>query len=131
MTPTEEERARTVLRMHPEIRLAILFGSVASGKATPASDLDVAVDAGQPLTVEQKIRLIEDLAVSSGRAIDLVDLATVGEPLLGQILAGGRRILGSDDRHAAWIVKHLFDAADFLPLRNRILEERRRAWTGK
>lgn len=31
---------------------------------------------------------------------------------------------------ASLLRQHLFDAADFLPYRDRILEERRRAWIG-
>lgn len=33
--------------------------------------------------------------------------------------------------HAALLSRHLFDAADFLPYRNRILAERRQAWIGR
>lgn len=119
-----------VLEIHPQIQLAILFGSVAQGRATPESDLDLAVAAKYPLNTELKTTLIEELAVSIGRPIDLIDLHDVGEPLLGEILAGGRRILGSSELYAALLRKHLFDQADFLPYRNRILAERRRAWIG-
>jgi len=34
-------------------------------------------------------------------------------------------------RHATLLSRHLFDAADFLPYRNRILAERRQAWIGR
>jgi hypothetical protein len=61
----------------------------------------------------------------------LVDLFTVGEPLLGQIIAGGRRILGDDERYALLLSRHLFDQADFMPYRKRILQERRQAWIGR
>src|SRR4051812_23299614 len=75
--------------------------------------------------------LISDLAEATGRSIDLVDLQTAGEPLLGQILSHGQRILGSDLRYAGLVRKHLFDKAGFLPYRERILRERRQAWIGK
>jgi hypothetical protein len=39
--------------------------------------------------------------------------------------------LGSDTCYADLIRKHLFDQADYLPYRNRILAERRRVWIGK
>ena len=95
------------------------------------SDLDLAVDAGRRLTVSEKMTLIGDLALEIGRPVDLVDLRSVGEPLLGQILRHGKRLLGSDAHYAALISRHLFDQADFVPYRNRILAERRRAWIGK
>lgn len=127
---TLSTRLRKILERQPGIRQALLFGSVASGLAHPDSDLDLAVEAEQPLTADDKMRLIADLAVAIGRPVDLVDLKTVGEPLLGQILKNGVRILGSTSDHAALIYRHLLDNADFQPCVNRILRERRQAWIG-
>lgn len=53
------------------------------------------------------------------------------EPLLGQILTHGRRVVGSDAERAELIRRHLFDVADFLPYVERMLHERRRAWIGR
>jgi predicted nucleotidyltransferase len=119
------------LGIQPDIVLAILFGSVAAGKERAESDIDVGVDVGRTLTAHEKMALISKLAEITGRPVDLVDLHIVGEPLLGQILRHGERILGSDTRYANLIRKHLFDKADFLPYRERILLERRQAWIGK
>ncbi len=115
----------------PGIRLAILFGSLASGEGHFESDLDLAVDAGRSLTADEKMALISELAGRTGRPVDLVDIHAVGEPLLWEILRQGKRILGSDTHYANLIRRHLFDQADFLPYRKRILSERRRAWIGK
>jgi predicted nucleotidyltransferase len=119
------------LGIQPDIVLAILFGSVAAGNERAESDIDVAVDVGRTLTTPEKMTLISRLAEATGRPTDLVDLHIVGEPLLGQILRHGKRILGSDTRYANLVRKHLFDKADFLPYRERILLERRQAWIGK
>lgn len=119
------------LSMQPDIRLAILFGSLAVGKGHVESDLDLAVDAGRRLTASEKMALISGLAGRVGRPVDLVDIHAIGEPLLGQILRHGKRILGSDTHYANLIRRHLFDQADYLPYRNRILAERRRSWIGK
>jgi uncharacterized protein len=113
------------------MRLAILFGSRATGRATAHSDLDLAVQTSALLTAADKIALIEKLAQATGLPIDLIDLKLAGEPLLGQILKHGVRLLGSDEDYAALLTRHLFDAADFLPYRRRILAERRQAWIGK
>jgi predicted nucleotidyltransferase len=115
----------------PGIGLAILFGSLAAGEVRAESDLDLAVDAGRRLTASEKMALISELAGRTGRTVDLVDIHAVGEPLLGQILQHGKRILGSDTLYANLIRRHLFDQADYLPYRNRILAERRQAWIGK
>ena len=116
------------LHVVPEIRFAIVFGSIAKGMARETSDLDIAVSAGRRLTAAEKIALISELAVRLGRAVDLVDLCSVGEPLLGQILKHGIPVFGSKAEYAALIRRHLFDTADFGPYRRRILDERRRAW---
>ena len=120
-----------VLGRHGDIRLAILFGSLAKAQATPQSDLDLAVLMGTPLSGEIRMNLIDELSQAIGRPVDLVDLRVVGEPLLGQILKHGVRLLGSDSDYAALIRRHLFEEADFMPYRRRILAERRRAWIGK
>ncbi len=125
------ERLRTLLSHHPEISLAILFGSLAAGKAGPDSDIDLAISTPRPLTAEERIRLIWELAEATGRPVDLIDLRETGEPLLGRILATGKRILGGSGEYAELIKRHLFDQADFAPYQRRILAERRRAWIKK
>ena len=115
----------------PELILALVFGSVAKGLQRIDSDLDIAVVAKQALTADEKIVIISALAEKTGRPVDLVDLKVVGEPLLGQIVQHGRRLLGSDGEYGRLISRHLFEQADFMPYRNRILAERRAAWIGK
>lgn len=120
-----------VLSRHPGIRLAILFGSMASGEGHAESDLDLAVDAGIPLGMEARIALMGELAEATGRPVDLVDLCSVGEPLLGQIVVHGKRLAGDDVAYAELIRRHLFDEADFMPYYRRVLAERRQAWIAK
>ncbi len=134
MLTQDENLTRAILaglNTQPGIRLAILFGSLAVGQERVDSDLDLAVDAGHRLTAGEKLALMNKLTERTGRPVDLVDLHAVGEPLLGQILRHGNRLLGSETCYAELIRKHLFDQADYLPYRNRILAERRRVWIGK
>lgn len=126
-----ETLIQATLTPHPEVRLAILFGSLATGQGRYDSDVDLAIDAGQPLALEAKMALMAELAERTGRPVDLIDLRTIGEPLLGQILKHGKRILGEDGLYAELIKRHLFDEADFMPYYRRILRERRRTWIGK
>lgn len=130
----DPERLRTlrlVLADHGNVRLAILFGSRATGPATATSDLDRAVMLPAPMDAAKKITLFECIAASTGLPVDLVHLDRVGKPLLGQILKHAMRLPGSNADYAALISYHLVDAADFLPFRNRILAERRRARIGE
>ncbi len=126
-----DKDVRAVLARHPEVRLAILFGSMATGRASRDSDIDLAVAVERSLTVDAKMALMAELAEATGRPIDLIDLHSVGTLLLGQIVKGGLRILGTDERYAELIKRYLFEEADFMPYYRRILEERRAAWIGK
>ena len=104
--------------------LAIVFGSVARGTARADSDLDIAIDLGHPMPPSEKLALIDALAQASGRPVDLVDLRRAGVPLLGEILAGGRRLIGTPAAHAEWLARHATDAADFLPAYRRLIAAR-------
>ncbi|CAA9893010.1 DNA polymerase III subunit beta [Candidatus Methylobacter favarea] len=126
-----DNQLREVLAGFPELILALVFGSVAQGRQRPDSDLDIAVAANQPLTAVEKMAIIAALAEQTGRPVDLIDLKVVAEPLLGQILRHGRRLLGSNGEYGRLISRHLFEQADFMPYRNRVLAERRTAWIGK
>lgn len=141
MKPTQTPSALTthdtdaslinVLSQFPTLELALVFGSVASGQARSDSDLDIAVAAEHLLSVSEKMTMISALADNTGRPVDLVDLSTVSEPLLGQIVRHGRRLLGNDSAYGQLLSRHLFEQADFMPYRDRILAERRLAWIGK
>lgn len=121
---------KEVFAHFPAIVLVVLFGSVAKGVQRADSDLDVAIAAKQGLTIDEKIALVGALVERTGRTIDLIDLHMASEPLLGQIIRHGRRVLGSDTLYGELISRHLFEQADFMPYRARLLAERRMAWIG-
>jgi len=58
-----------------------------------------------------EMAFIEEIAAKTGRPVDLIDLRTAGEPVLGETLKHGVRILGSTAKYADLIRKHLFDNA--------------------
>jgi len=126
-----DQLIKEVLADFPQVCFAIQFGSVALGRPQPESDLDIAIAANQPLTANEKMNIISALAARIGRPVDLVDLKDLTEPLLGQVVRHGSRILGSDTDYGNLISRHLFEQADFMPYRNRILAERRRKWIEK
>ena len=128
---TIDVQLKEALAHFPAIALAVLFGSFALGRQRAESDLDIAVAADHPLTANEKICIINALAERIGRPIDLIDLNVASEPLLGQIVRHGRRILGNDTLYGNLISRHLLEQADFMPYRTRLLAERRMAWIGK
>ncbi len=126
-----DAQLKEVFAHFPNIALVVLFGSVALGRQRMDSDLDIAVAAKQTLTAHEKMTLIGELAERTGRPVDLIDLSAVSEPLLGQIVRYGRKVLGSDTLYGGLISRHVFEQADFMPYRTRLLAERRKAWIGK
>jgi len=76
--PVRPTRAnQSTLESHSGLELAFVFWSVATGTARDDRDLDIAVQAAQPLSSSQKMALIGDLAEAMGRPVDLIDLRTV------------------------------------------------------
>jgi predicted nucleotidyltransferase len=120
-----------VLASHPEIRIAILFGSLARDAGRPDSDLDLAVAAAAPLDASQKTTLIAELARRVGRPVDLVDLHHATGLVLREVLTRGARLRTTDAQLLAALLRRLWlDEADFQPYRRRMLEARRKAWIG-
>jgi type I restriction enzyme S subunit len=65
----------TILLAHlPDGAKAWVFGSRATGRARQSSDLDLAIDAGRPLTLDESARLSEAFGNSDlPYRVDLVD----------------------------------------------------------
>jgi uncharacterized protein len=123
------ESLKRLLSEIPGLALAYLFGSRASGSATTESDVDVAILLDKPITPRQKQAMIESIGAELGCPVDVVDLFEAPEPILGQVLKG-QRLIGDNEAHARMLTRHVINVADFLPLRQRILDERRSAWIG-
>lgn len=110
------------------LELTVVFGSVAQGTARFDSDLDIAVRYASPLDAEQKLTLIRALGAAIGRPVDLIDLRTAGPIVARQALTHGKRLFGTDTAFASQLSRTLIDYADFAPLVERTLRERRDAW---
>lgn len=120
-------RLAALLSQYPQIKLAILFGSLAAGNASPDSDIDLGILAQTPLSADFKLQLIQIIGAELGRPVDIVDLYHVPEPITGQVFKGVR-LIGDDTTYANLLTRHLLNVADFLPLHQRILTERRNQW---
>ncbi|MEA2604782.1 MAG: hypothetical protein QOF89_5774 [Acidobacteriota bacterium] len=90
------EALRGALRGRKDVRVALLFGSRARGKARPGSDADVAVE-GRDLN---PLALAADLSEAAGVEVDVVDLGRAGYPLLNAVLRDGI-LLHEGERGAA------------------------------
>lgn len=78
------EQVRAAAAATPGLELALVFGSMARGKAGRDSDVDVAVLGNIDLD-----ELAGRLSLSVGREIDVVDISTASIPLLDSIVKDG------------------------------------------
>ena len=116
-----------VLDRFKEIELCMIFGSVPAGKASPDSDLDIAVAGERALSEEVYLELAAALADAVNREIDLVDLNTATGIILKKALSSGSIVLNNDKNlYAGLISRMLFNEADMMPYFHRTLEERRK-----
>lgn len=121
------DQLTALLMQFPQIKLALLFGSQASGHVHPNSDIDLGILSEEPLSADFKLQLMQTVGAKFGSPIDIVDLYHVPEPITGQVLEG-IRLLGDDTIRGNLLYRHLLNVADFLPLHQRILTERRNRW---
>ena len=105
-TPTAEkevvcETIRTVLADYP-VTVGVLFGSLARGDTTEASDIDVAVafDAdtrADAQHADQRLALSTDLALELGTDdVDVVDLRAASPGLVRAVFTDGVRLVGTE-----------------------------------
>jgi len=91
---------RTALRTEPNVRFALLFGSVAGSRDTPESDVDVLVEL-RDTDFERLVDLGLKLEEVVGCHVDVVELheAQRDPALLARIVAEGRVLV---DREQRW-----------------------------
>ncbi len=72
-------------------RLCILFGSQATGKTHPGSDVDLAIWLAAKVMPEQKLDWVTELATLLNSEVSLVVVSTELDPVLGfEIVKNGR-----------------------------------------
>ena len=113
----------------PLLRVAILFGSAASGPLHSASDIDVAILPLAPdLALRHELELQADLERLCGRAVDIVRLDLANTLLRWEIARGGRVLLESPvGAGARFQAQAALEHADFAPLFEAGAERWRRA----
>jgi len=112
-------RLREVLRTEPNVRFAAIFGSVARGDESEASDIiDLVIDFARR-DRRGRIRLANNVEAVSGRRAQLLHLRDVelcAPDLLGEVLVEGRVLV---DRNDHW--------PELMRRRRQILERARDA----
>lgn len=109
------------------LKLIVLFGSQASGRTRPISDVDVLVAPSRPLSYEEEDDLRDELAKAfnvSDEKLDLVSSYRAGGLLLTEALEKGKLLFGTREamnveRIRAW--KRFQDTEHFRELRHQFL----------
>jgi predicted nucleotidyltransferase len=90
------------LSTQPDVVAAYFFGSLAEGRATPHSDVDVAIllaDGSDSLAVgDRQLQLMGELECFADREVDVVMLNTAPPILQHQVLRYGRLLCERDRR---------------------------------
>lgn len=73
----------------------------------------MAVQANRPLSADQRIDITEALVLAFNRPVDLVDLRTVGQPLLHETLSTGIKVLGSRHQWGDLLYRSIMENEDF------------------
>lgn len=89
---------RSGLRTEPNVRFALLFGSVARGTDAPASDVDLLVRLRDP-ALDHLVGLSARLSAAVGRRVDVMRLedAEADRSLLADVIAEGRVLVDRDE----------------------------------
>jgi hypothetical protein len=83
---------------HDDIIALYVFGSVATGRSRPSSDLDIAIMSRRQISGDERIALETELSNMLGRDVDLAVFSQSGALLQHQILKNGRLVYESDSR---------------------------------
>ena len=130
ITPSQPADLLDFLSDDPDLLLAIVFGSIANGCQRPDSDIDVAVYPRTKLQGCKRQLLVDEIAIATGRAVDLIDLSHVDGSLLRQILRTGKVIFSKEPGLLGTLSERLLDwQEDFEPQLNALLETRLQHFT--
>ena len=120
-------RLVNLLEIEQGLKLAIVYGSAASGTMRPGSDVDLALLYDQPLSAERKMAIAARLERDLLRTVDLVDLSTISGTILKQVLYKGRVLIQNEEGlFAVLLKKMIYNQTDMMPYVTRTLLERQR-----
>jgi len=96
----DEEGLAAFLATQPDVAAAYVFGSVAQGRATARSDVDIALLLAEPSDpvrlAERRLQLMEQLALYADHPVDVVVLNRNSVLLQHQALSAGRLVYERD-----------------------------------
>lgn len=103
----------------PELEAVYVYGSTATGRDTPHSDVDIAVLAETPLPAEALFSARQACESVLRRDVDLVDLRRASTVLQFQVLKDGVMLHGQASRTAAEFEVFILRSYEDLQIRRR------------
>lgn len=111
----------------PDVLLAILFGSFATGRVGVASDVDIAVAYSSPLSLDERVAKAQALSAEINKEVDLIDLHDARGLLLQQVLANRKTLVNRDpELYGMIIARRINEEEDLMPLYEQGLQARRK-----
>ncbi len=124
------DAVRDILLRDPRVAFALVFGSRATGRARPDSDLDIAVGvpAGTRLTAADIGGLVSTIEAVAGCQVDIVIVSEASIPLRFAIFRDGTELIVRDRTElVAQKARAIVDWLDFQPIHRRMAEGALRA----
>lgn len=97
LTKELQEKVIQTIKQQVDPDFIMLFGSFAKGTIHNESDIDLAYFSKQPLSSYERFVLAGDLAVITGREVDLIDLKQIDTIFTMQIFEQGKPIYINDE----------------------------------
>ncbi len=113
------QAAALLRRRFPGVAAVYVFGTAASDTLRSDSDVDLAMECGEPVSTEQRFEAAQECAKLFGREVDLVDLRQTPLPLQARVVAEGRRLFVANPAEWAFVENAI------LPRYCAFVEERR------
>lgn len=103
------EQIRSRLEAHPEVTLAVLYGSVALGRISRQSDVDLAISSEGGLEPESCLSLSLQLTRALSREVSVVEMDKMEGVILQEVLMKGVFL----KRNPAVLLRHVFRLQEF------------------
>ena len=108
------QQCKEILIEYEQIEFAYVFGSFAKGEETKGSDLDIAINVSENLSLDEYLGLKVKLEKACKREVDLVILNETGTLLKREINLNHRLIFSrNDELESNHRVKVVFEYTDF------------------
>ena len=125
MCTIDEQALVNLLQAEAPLKVAFLYGSFAKGTARKGSDIDLAVAGSEELDAHYIQALRSRISDRMNRDVDVVDLNRVNGVILRECMNGRELVCRDRALKERLMIKLVYDQEDFMPLRRRMMKERR------